>query len=433
MLRLAARSWLGRGAPRSLACAASLQWPCKREPVRFFSSNDAPYVATQRVVRDNERVWRETVNPALRCFLDLRGHTIVPNSFVVPRGDADWPQQAWGYPLGKHSQWLRSRWTNGLSLPSFTVKDLEAIDFAFDRSQYKWDHFIMPTLRRYFELHGNTDMLQSFRVPVGDPAWPERLWDFGIGSRVFNMRYRGDFKAQIEANAKELAELSFCYDSTTYNRDWDEKVLPALQVFRQEFGHCDVFRSFKVPDCAPWPKAAAGVALGVTVNNMRSNNYYADHVARDKPELDKLEFVWDHAATEWNTRLFPAVAVYARLAGDCRIPKDFEVPPTEPWPVKAHGLKLGVAVHNIRVLGYYFDHIARDVDRLASVGFHVLIPPAKWRQRVEPLLATFQRLHGHRAVPRDFVVPESLWWSESDRGIQLGKLKPKHRTHESVD
>ncbi|POM77183.1 Hypothetical protein PHPALM_5471 [Phytophthora palmivora] len=424
MLRLVAARCRA-AAPRSLVCVSTPSVQCKVVSVRFSSSDSTSYIVPNRVVASSAAVWRKTVSPALRTFVKLRGHAMVPTFFVVPREDDKWPEKTRGYPLGKHAEWLRRRWRQMKLLPEFALQDLEEIHFAFDISQYKWDRFVKPALRRYYELNGHTDVQQTFRVPHGDAAWSETLWGYYLGPRVFNIRHRGDFSSQIRQDAEEMAEINFCYDTTTYDRDWRERALPSLQIYRQEFGHCDVHRSFKVPDCPPWPKAAAGMLLGVTVNNIRSKGYYAEQVARDDAELKKIEFVWDHSSTEWNNRIFAALEAYVRVRGNCHISKDFVVPSTELWPEKAHGLKLGIAIKNIRAYAYYFDQIARNVDRLASLGFIVRIPQGKWHQRVEPMLETFEELHRHRDVPRDFIVPSETPWKERDRGIQLGKLELK--------
>ncbi|EGZ25087.1 hypothetical protein PHYSODRAFT_387227, partial [Phytophthora sojae] len=255
------------------ASAAALQRKVETSP-RFFSLDAALRIPPKGIDGTSEEVWHETVAPALRTFLDLNKHLMVPISFVVPINDDAWPRETWGYPLGKHAAWLRTRWRKGQELPRFAQDDLEELDFAFDRSQYMWEHFLKPSLRRYFELHGDSDVQQTYRIPESDPKWPERLRGFYIGPRVFNIRHRGDFKAQIERDAAELDEIRFCYDSTTYERDWRERVLASLKVFRKEFGHCAVHRTFKVPDYPPWPKAAAGLPLGITVNNIRSKGYY---------------------------------------------------------------------------------------------------------------------------------------------------------------
>ncbi|OWZ18216.1 hypothetical protein PHMEG_0007725 [Phytophthora megakarya] len=375
---------------------------------------------------NSPEVWRKTVNPALRTFLKLRGHMMVPTSFTVPRNDDKWPEDTRGYPLGKHAEYLRRCWRqNDAQVPEFAAQDLEELNFAFDLSQYKWDHFIKPALRRYYELKGNTDVQLSFRVPQGDVEWPEVLWGYYLGPRVFNIRHRGDFKTQLEKDANEMEEINFCYDISTYERDWRRRVLPSLQVYRQEFGHCDVHRVFKVPDYPPWPKAAAGLPLGVTVNNIRSKGYFAEQIARDDSEVKKIEFVWDHYTTEWDNRIFPALETYAMAIGDCDVPKNFIVPSSVHWPEKAHGLKLGIAVRNIRAYAYYFDQIARNVDRLESLDFIVPIPPRKWKQRVQPMFDTFKELHGHLDIPREFIVPSQDPWKKQDWGIQLGKLRLK--------
>ncbi|KAI9921032.1 hypothetical protein PsorP6_001240 [Peronosclerospora sorghi] len=361
--------------------------------------------------------------------MKLKNHVLVPLSFVIPSGDGieQWPQETWGYPLGKHAQWLRQTWKKKKPLPEFALKDLQEISFAFDVNQYKWDHFIKPALCHYFDLYGNTDILHRFRIPCGDSKWPKKLWGYYLGARVFNIRSRGDFKVQIQADAELIAKLNFCYDTTVMDRDWREAVLPALKMFHQIYGHCEVPKYFKVPDDQPWPAAAAGMLLGFAVSNMRSKGYYAEQVARDDAELKKIEFVWSWKLDRWNNYIFPALKVYFQQRGHCHIPQHFVVPYTKPWPEKAYGLKLGIIICNIRTYSYYFDQIARDADKLASVGFDVEIVQDKWDRRVQPILAKFEELYGHQNVPVDFVVPSEAPWKKCDWGIQVGKLKLKRR------
>ncbi|KAF4029244.1 hypothetical protein GN244_ATG19048 [Phytophthora infestans] len=52
-----------------------------------------------------------------------------------------------------------------------------------------------------------------------------------------------------------------------------------------------------------------------------------------------------------------------------------------------------------------FTHILNNSVKLWAVGFDLQIARINWDQRVEPMLATFEWLHGHRNVPIDFVVP----------------------------
>ncbi|KAK1946345.1 hypothetical protein P3T76_001898 [Phytophthora citrophthora] len=130
---------------------------------------------------------------------------------------------------------------------------------------------------------------------------------------------------------------------------------------------------------------------------------YAEQAARDADVLKELGFVWDHYWTEWNERIFPVLETFKMVNGHNNIPHSFVVPSTKPWPKKSHGLSIGEIVYHIRTNCNYFDQISRNVDRFASLGFELL--KKKRNQRVEPILATFEVLHGHRDIPIDFVVP----------------------------
>ncbi|KAL3660817.1 hypothetical protein V7S43_014219 [Phytophthora oleae] len=149
--------------------------------------------------------------------------------------------------------------------------------------------------------------------------------------------------------------------------------------------------------------------------------------ARDADVLKKLGFVWDHYWAKWNSRIFPALEMFKLVNDHANIPAAFVVPCAKPWPEKLHGLQIGGIINNIRQRCNYFNQIARNVDRLTALGFEFPIAQKRWDQRVEPLLAMFGELHGHRNVPIDFVVPSEAPWKEMDWSIQLGKLKRKEK------
>ncbi|KAG2503004.1 hypothetical protein JM16_009491 [Phytophthora kernoviae] len=264
------------------------------------------------------------------------------------------------------------------------------MQFAYDWSQYRWDHYFLPALRRYYEIYGHTDVPQGFQIPENDDLWPQKLWNLKLANRVHNIRCRGYFAKQVERDVEKLTQIAFCLDSTC---------------------------------CEPWPKATWGLALGVLINNMRNNNHYSERVAEDRAELDAIGFVWDHYEATWNKYIFPALKTYSAVNGNCEVPKVFVVPDKAPWPENTHGLKLGITMVNVRCYGQYFDQTARNVDELQAMGFRLLIPQVKWKHRVEPLLKVFEQVFCHRDIPHDFVVPSEEPWDENSWGIQLGKLK----------
>ncbi|KAE9071293.1 hypothetical protein PF010_g25926 [Phytophthora fragariae] len=380
------------------------------ETPHFFSSD----------AKDHDRLWKspavyspvawqETVKPALLAFFKLNKHLMVPIKFVVPHGDDAWPEAAWGYPLGKHAAWLRKQWgEGGHRIDQKQFKELEEMEFAWDRFQYKWDRYVLPALRRFYDLIGHTDVPELYRIPKGSPEWPEHLWGQRLGRKVMNIRCRGDFAKQMKVDEDELKRLNFCHNESLYDRDWREKVVSALRAFHQEFGHCN------------------GIRRGIFGVN------------QDKRELEELGFVWNHYEFEWGERVLPALKTFHRLKGHCRVPDSFVVPSDENWPTPFWGLRLGNVVGGIRNNGNYPTQVMRDKTRLEKLGFTAremdsleaiefdsTIAVSKWKERVEPILATFEQLHGHRNVPRDFVVPSTPPWREKDWGIQLGKLEPR--------
>ncbi|KAE8910097.1 hypothetical protein PF001_g30739 [Phytophthora fragariae] len=146
---------------------------------------------------------------------------------------------------------------------------------------------------------------------------------------------------------------------------------------------------------------------------------------RDKTRLKELGFVWDFFESEWSKRIMPALEAFHQLHGHCRVSRSFVVPSEATWPENAHGLKLGIIVGTIHRSASHFDQIARSMNSLAAIEFDSKIAVSKWKNRVEPILTTFEQLYGHRNVPRDFVVPSTPPWQKKDWGIQLGKLEPR--------
>ncbi|KAE8981097.1 hypothetical protein PR001_g24101 [Phytophthora rubi] len=402
----------------------------KKSP--FLCSYEAPRLSFSSDARGGSRswetlavndpvAWQEAVKPSLVTFLELKKHLMVPIAFVVPRGDEAWPRAAWGYPLGKYAAWLRKRWRDGgnFGLDPTQRKELDEMPFAWDWSQYKWDRFVLPALRRFYELNGHTDVAGEFRVPWASSEWPEHLWGQLLGRKVFNIRYRGDFTKQVEADKDELERIKFCHDSTLDDRNWREKVLPALRVFRQEFGHCNVSSAFRVPSHLPWPEAAWEMRLGEIVQEIRGGSVGGN---QHKQELEELGFVWDFFEHEWTKRIRPALETFQRLKGHCRVPIPFVVPSDENWPIESWGLRIGSVVSGIRSQGSYSTQVSRDKTRLEELGFVWDFYEHQWSDRIMPALETFQRLKGHCRVPKTFVVPSDKNWPIESWDLRIGNV-----------
>ncbi|KAJ8530555.1 hypothetical protein ON010_g14355 [Phytophthora cinnamomi] len=248
---------------------------------------------------------------------------------------------------------------------------------------------------------------------------------------------------------RELEELGFVWNFI--ESEWSERIMPALETFHRQKGHCRMPTSVVVASDENWPTPAWDLRLGRVVHKIRGRGSYSAQVSRDN-SIEELGFVWDAFEYDWSERIIPALEIFHGIRGHCRFHSAFVVPSDESWPTSSWGLKLGNVISSIRSDDTYSAQVSRDKTRLEELGFvwgiseyewsERILPAlatfhkvygaiefdskiafSKWYQRVEPILDTFEQLHGHRNVSRDFVVPSISPWEEKDWGVQLGKTR----------
>ncbi|KAE9130382.1 hypothetical protein PF005_g8463 [Phytophthora fragariae] len=265
-------------------------------------------------------------------------------------------------------------------------EELEKLDFVYDVYQFKWDRIILPALREFYRVHGHADVPKDFVVPIGDEAWPKLAWGYHVGHVVSKIRHREAYSTLVAMSKEELDRMGFCYDMSIPERDWTEKTLPSIRVYRQVFGDCIIPTLFIVPSLPPWPEKAWGMALGAACG-MKS---FFRHL--------KL--------TSTSTRI--------------AIPYRFVVPSEDPWPKKSWGKRLGDALSRMRNRGTYFEQYGRDIEKLDELGLNLKLLSTAWNRRVIPLLDTYAELHGEGEVPLGFVIPSEAPWEKKAWGVVWG-------------
>ncbi|TMW57866.1 hypothetical protein Poli38472_013340 [Pythium oligandrum] len=310
--------------------------------------------------------WRETTLAALTMYQRLHGDLYVPRSFVVPQDDAQWPRSTWGLALGRQVNTLRKKHTE---LPDFQRKALDQLDFPWNVMEHKWNTRFLPALRRFYALHGHSNVPQSFIVPTNDPEWLNlpQCHGYRLGAAVNKVR-RGDaFTAQIETSLSELDAVNFTFQSS--DQHWRERVLPALETFYRLHNHCDIHAYFIVPeDSSQWPKATHGMRLGFIVQNIRSRGDFFAQIMRDGEQLEAIEFVWNRSEMKWKQVVLPALETFAALHAHTKIPVSFVVPREAPWPPESYDLRLGRIASTPSARQRFANFIEIDRQRLASIG-----------------------------------------------------------------
>ncbi|KAE8986224.1 hypothetical protein PR001_g22658 [Phytophthora rubi] len=295
---------------RCLSSAGSEEWDA--EALRTEGGKTA---SQPEELRWRTTPWEEKMLAALRAYKEINGDALVPQSFVVPSGDARWPRVAWGYALGHAVRYLRLKAGKHKISPRMDT-ELKEINFAQSTLQFQWDEIIMPALRHFYQVHGHTDVPCTFVVPDGDDAWPRLSWNWPLGVTVHRIRIDNAYARQVTESKEELKEMKICYEMTMPEREWNEKILPALKIFHQLHHHCLVGRSFKVPHAAPWPEEAWDLRLGTIVNGIRTGSNYVELAARDKDILNEIGFAWDHDVSIWNERIIPALQTCLQASND---------------------------------------------------------------------------------------------------------------------
>jgi hypothetical protein len=114
----------------------------------------------------------------------------------------------WGMKLGNIVNNIRARRTY-LSDDKPERKDwLDEIGFVWDDLERRWE-VAHTVLTLYKEEHGDLNVPQAFVVPSSAP-WAEETWGMHLGSRVSNIRSRGDYLRDDKPERKDwLDEMGF--------------------------------------------------------------------------------------------------------------------------------------------------------------------------------------------------------------------------------
>ncbi|KAG7383884.1 hypothetical protein PHYPSEUDO_003241 [Phytophthora pseudosyringae] len=295
-----------------------------------------------------------------------------------------------------------------------------------DHLEDKWSGVFMPALRTFHARFGHSDVPEEFVVPHSSPAWPKATWGLHLGQIISRgQATKRLYGAQVAASRQELLQLGFTWTATSAaDRSWEQQVMPALRVFQQENGHCNVQSSFVVPEWEPWPPNAWGLNLGAIVRRIRAGRSYAAQSTRGSGALDKLGFLWNPTDVEWQERVLPALATFAdEFGGTEPMTSEFVVPSDAPWPKQTWGLELGMFLSSSQRREQYFVQIVRDASVLDHLGFEVSLSDATWGRQVVPLLTIFSTIFPNELkLSEDFVVPHIQPWPRKMWGLKLGKI-----------
>uniref|UniRef100_K3WWN4 Helicase-associated domain-containing protein n=1 Tax=Globisporangium ultimum (strain ATCC 200006 / CBS 805.95 / DAOM BR144) TaxID=431595 RepID=K3WWN4_GLOUD len=364
-------------------------------------------------------VWEQQILPALHTFAQVEGHLFVRQAFEVPYNDEHWPRSTWGFKLGSHCQLLRREKERTL-LPE-QIAELDSLGFIWSEMERKRKIYFLPSLQRFREVFGHSDVPDKFTVPNEDERWPEISWGYRLGS-IVSLERENATQELPKSFKDDLAALDF-YDVERSTRVWSEQVFPSLETFVKEFGHADISEDFVVPSEQPWAEPAWQTPLGYIVANICNNGLFEREIAAHKMQLKELGFRWDPLFGKWSKRLLPALKRFREVHDHCDVPQMFQVPTNDPtWPKETWGYRLGKQVSLLRRMGRNSPDVQDELDELDAMGFSFNVFESAFVQKVLPALEVYAEQYGDCNVPQGFIVPSDDVWPKRSWGIKLGHI-----------
>ena len=248
---------------------------------------------------------------ALITYSSIYGDVLVPNKFVVPQGDDQWPKATWKIPLGSCVYRIRARndFLRGCNAAS-RREQLDGLGFVWDVHEHRFRIFY-AALRHYAKLEscgaysrGRPKPLKipsTFFVPA-DEEWPKELWNFPLGVKCTAVRQKELYTKDKPDRKQALGDIGFHWGGNA-DLGWLEVVHAAAIYSRINNRNLNVPYHFVVPaplndeidpDEWPWPKHLWGLPLGQRLKDVRTKGAYLSGAEAEKRrrQLDALGFTW---------------------------------------------------------------------------------------------------------------------------------------------
>jgi hypothetical protein len=275
---------------QSLVCNNDIRWPeetwnmklgsivsdirrCKR-----YSSYRVDLARMGFDFNPQNRYEYESIKAALLKYQDMYGDMLVPQRFMVPVNDINWPEDTLGINLGAAVSFIR----RGQSYPE-RKEDLEMIGFDFNpqTSGYLYKS-VKAALLSYQELNGHMLVPREFTVPANDIRWLKETRGMKLGLIVSNLRSQNSYADHRE----DLESIGFDYNPQENGYGY-ESISRALQNYQDIYGNLLVpHRYIVIAGDVEWPKETWGMTLGVVVTSIRSGHSYLDK----REELESIGF-----------------------------------------------------------------------------------------------------------------------------------------------
>ncbi|CAE8626161.1 unnamed protein product [Polarella glacialis] len=363
-------------------------------------------------------VFTSQLLPALKIYRKQFGHLDIPSSFVMPESQ-EVPDLLQGFKLGQLVTRIRS--TRVLVKDnSERVEVLDELGFVWNSEEFFFEEKVIPAMRWFKDLFGHLNVGDSFCLP-DDGAVPESIRGVKLGQTVGHIRSHCTFVKGRTSRRLLLEELGFVWDRQDFV--FTNQLLPALNIYREQYGHLDIPSSFAMPSSQDVPDLLRKFKLGQMVKKIRSTRFLVKDHSERQEVLDDLGFVWNSEEFIFEEQVLAALDWYRCEFGNLLVPSLFVVPESDDVLHVFRGLNLGSAVNRIRSHNTYIEGRPDRRKLLDELGFIWDVPGFIFDHQILPSLQWFINSFGFLCdVPTSFVVPDSSELPALLRGFKLGKI-----------
>ncbi|KAG5187781.1 hypothetical protein JKP88DRAFT_353591 [Tribonema minus] len=397
-----------------------------RVPEGFIVPKEEPW-PKERVRAAKEALKADNFTAACAKLRAIYGQSLpaAPNSGGKGNGKRKHPslgepgeQGAWGWRLARRV-YSMTFWQSFVAGNAKRRDALEKLGFVWGRLQPNYN-LLLEALVIYKSLHGSLHVPRNFIVPDEEP-WPQSLHvprDCIVSDeKPLPQSVRGrslDGSLHVPRNfivpdeepwlqsvrdmrlgrvVTRVRGMGFIFDPF---QESFERVRVGLEHYRNITGRMGpVPVRFQVPHEPPWPTALWGFQLGRRLHAVRAEHRYIRTNPLRIRQLNDAAFQWQSRAEAAFARLVRGIKVrdagakhrtsdgkcnsfmfarrvrgvkaYKVIMESVTIPVAFTVPPEDPWPQELWGFRLGTALRDVRVKGYYLNKPATRVQRIAQL------------------------------------------------------------------
>jgi hypothetical protein len=312
----------------------------------------------------------------LADYRKIHGHCNVPTSKKKNIKLGEWVTKQrstyWLHLAGKTSP-----------MTTFRIKELESLDFEWDRSHGGAWEDRLSELADYRKIHGHCNVPRKYSENTQLGNWVKKQ------RSNYSLHQAGKTSHMTLSRIQELESLGF--EWTVCVIAWEDR-LSELTDYRKIHGHCNVPQN-----------CSENTKLGKWVGTQR-NNYRLHREGKKSQmttiriqELESLGFEWRVSVTAWEDRL-SELADYRKIHGHCNVPQNYsENSKLAKWVSKQR------TNYRLHIEGKTSPMTPFRLQALESLGFewHIIGAAAAWEDRLSEL-ADYRKIHGHCNVPRNY-------------------------------